>query len=251
VYAQRAGFDYRLECGPFPGLRNPFYFKETAVKGALARYDWVIWMDDDAFFTDFDSTVFTEQLQLAEDAGKMFIVGDSPTNERGEWTTFNAGIFCIRNDPRSFALLDRVLDISLEDVKAWWKPEVYGKFTNGDQDSLVYAIETGGLHDDIAIIDHRLINARPYEYERSASDHFVCHFPGVADKQIAISEFGNKFDVDDTLMSAALRSAYSVPTGKILTARQISMLQFGRRCRRIAGKVRPKHIAERRRRTSA
>ena len=55
IYAQLHGFDFRLECGMAPGVKNKFFYKTSILRRVLAKYDWVVWLDDDVFITDFAS----------------------------------------------------------------------------------------------------------------------------------------------------------------------------------------------------
>ena len=54
------------------------------------------------------------------------------------------GQFFIRNSPQTLGLLDAVARTDLAMVKAWWDPERYGLFTNGDQDAFVYQLQGPG-----------------------------------------------------------------------------------------------------------
>ncbi len=222
IYAAMHGFDYRIERGPYPELLNRFYFKLEAVRQALAASDWVIWLDDDAFVTDFEQNTFADLLARAEAGGKMLVIADSPTNVAGQWTLVNSGVWAIRSVPAAHDLLTLALSVTTEEVERWWRPE-HGYFTKGDQDAMLWAIETGGFRDSIDIVDHALINARPYEYGTSLTDRFICHFPGFSDKLLAVDQFAARFGLDDTLTPAALQVRHGLRPARSLNSTSVRL----------------------------
>lgn len=228
IYAAMHGFDYRIEGGPFSGLLNRFYFKLEAVKQALVASDWVIWLDDDAFVTDFEQNTFTDLIARAEANGKMLVIADSPTNVAGKWTLINTGVWAIRGVPAAHDLLTLALSVTTEEVESWWRPE-HGYFTKGDQDAMLWAIETGGFRDGIDIVDHALINARPYEYGTSLTDRFICHFPGVSDKLLAIDQFAARFGLDDTLTPSALQVQHGLKPARSLNSTSVRLRRAKRK----------------------
>jgi hypothetical protein len=239
VFATLAGMDYRLECGPFRDLRSRYYFKLAAVAAVLHRYDWVVWMDDDAFVVDVTSTVLHDLLRHAERDGKFLVVADSPKRSPTRWTRINTGVFALRNDERSRRLLDTALAADLATVRAWWDPERHGLFTNGDQDAVYWALATTSLLPDVLLVPHTSINARPEAFTSPENVLFVCHFPGVADKVIAISEVAERLGRDMTLLPADVRAGFGVAARPPLTparrrlraGRQAAGTEFRRRAR--------------------
>ena len=209
VFATSAGMDYRFEVGPYRGLNSPYFFKLEALRSTLPRYDWVVWMDDDAFVTDFSGS-FAPFIAAAESAGKCLVAADSPVTGARDWTRLNSGVLLVKNCPSAFELLRATLGTRVSELAARWDAEKNGRFTHGDQDALIWAIDTAGAQDQVDIVDHHGLNARVYEYTRGASDHFICHFVGVPHKRAAVSAFASRFGLDETLVPPATLAEFAV-----------------------------------------
>ena len=57
VYALKHGHTYIRNLTSYPNLQTPNFHKLHAVADALPAFDWVLWLDDDAFFTDFERDI--------------------------------------------------------------------------------------------------------------------------------------------------------------------------------------------------
>jgi hypothetical protein len=202
VYASRHGYDYRMEYGPYPNLPSPFFIKLAATTHILHRYDWVFWIDDDAFFTNFDIPL-TNFIQGLDESDTFFVACKSPVNLEGGWTWMSSGQFFMRNCPDSFAYIEKVMQVDMEVVKAWWDEKLYGMYTYGDQDSMVYTLVNSDFGRKALRLDYNAFNNRWYHYHNSFSEHFLCHFTGI-DKPGMIRSFADRFNLDETLFPAAL-----------------------------------------------
>lgn len=207
VYADRIGVECLFDATPAP-LPSVFLYKSAAVQRALPHYDWVFWIDDDAFMTnlDFDIRSFaTDDVDL--------VLCASPVNPEGGWTFVSFGQFLIRSTPTMFELLDSVLATDLDAVKEWWDPERYGIFTNTDQDALVYNL----ARDDTPWagrwrrLEWQAFNSRPYHYERRLDEHVLCHFvvPGTLSKMDLVHEFAERMGTTTALVDAELIEPYA------------------------------------------
>jgi glycosyltransferase involved in cell wall biosynthesis len=229
IYSQLMGWTYRHETGPFDGLRSPYYFKLAAVQALLPSADWVIWLDDDAYVTDFEGRDLAQLLESAAAEGFSMVIADSPRSADGRWTAINSGVFALRNTPESAELLRAAMSVTTDEVRNWWNDDEYGYFTNGDQDSLYWAIKTQGFDSRVMIVSHDRINARPGMYQKTGSEHFICHFPGARDKKAAIGELAARLGRDVTLVPAEVQRRYDLRPGRIPTATSIRLGLLGRK----------------------
>src|SRR5690606_18745961 len=71
------------------------------------------------------------------------------------------------------------LHTDLNHVKQWWGSHL-GMFTKGDQDALVYLMETDPefAAPFCTILDHQHFNNRDFEYQTRLEEHFLLHFTG-------------------------------------------------------------------------
>ena len=210
IYAHEHGFDYRLECGVDEGIKNKFYYKMSIIRRVLPLYEWIVWIDDDAYFTDFAATNLTDFIEQAEREFKFLVIAEGPVEPNGWWSKINTGVFLLRNDDRGRKLMDLMFDSDLEDVRAWWQDERDGLFTNGDQDQMWWALNSSGLIDDTIIVDQLLLNSRGHYYQDSLSDAFVMHFAGHRDKPLGIARFADRFGVGHELVPEHLLDNYGV-----------------------------------------
>lgn len=202
LYARRHGLAYHLELAPFEGVSG-YWHKVAAMSAHLAEHDWVVWFDDDAFITDVDSTFLRDTLEKAEQEGAWLAIAPSCTDElNGAWAAYNTGVFALRNAPEARALLDAMADAPMAEIESWWDTDRLGMFTHGDQDALVWFIETNAHQGDIYWADPLKWNARAWHYVRGLDDAPVCHFPGQPDKTLAITEFARRMSTDETLVRA-------------------------------------------------
>ena len=207
IYADRLGVDYLFDATPGP-LPTALDQKLAAVLRALPLREWVFWIDDDAFFTSLDVDIRS----FADDDADL-VVCSSPVNPEGGWTFVSFGQFLIRRTPAMLGLLAEVAATDLDEVKGWWDPERYGIFTNTDQDALVYQL----ARDDAPWagrwrrLEWQSFNSRPYHYERSLDEHFLCHFvvPWEHSKMALVREFAERLGTTTALVDEALLEPYS------------------------------------------
>jgi hypothetical protein len=205
VYAAMHGADYRLECGPIGKLKSRFYFKLDVLVRLLPRYDWVLWIDDDAFFTSPATDV--RDVCRRQPPEVMLSLADGRVKAGGAWTYINSGVLLARSCIESIDFLRRCLETDTTTVRAWWNAEVHGMFTHSDQDTILYHMLHSPDQWRFSIVPHLTLNAREYHYSERLDEHFICHFAGLPNKLHAIREFGQRFGVGPTLLSgAALRA---------------------------------------------
>jgi hypothetical protein len=209
LYAARHDIPYFFDAGPSK-VDRIYFHKLHVIRRYLPLAEWLFWIDDDAFFTDFD--VDLRQF-LADVGNRELVFCKSPVNPRGGWTWMSSGQFFIRNTKEMAALLDAVLDADLATVKAWWDPETFGLFTNGDQDAFVFALQGPDLRWRERFVQRPAdaFNNRPYHYEQRLDEHFICHFalPGAhRAKADMIGEFAERLGTNQALCPPELFEPY-------------------------------------------
>lgn len=151
------------------------FLKIYAVLDALQLNDYVLYLDDDAFFTRTD----WDYKSIFDLYDKDLIVAESPRRNEGKTPLFNSGVMFFKKSNDVISLLKDTL--SLE--KYQWDTK-WGASVQGDQDHLIYLTQTkyNGIE---KIINQRDINARPYDYDGSYL-YPIVHFAG---KNKNIEEF--------------------------------------------------------------
>ena len=92
IYAREHGLDYRLETGIDPHIVTKFDYKVAILRRLLPRYDWLVWMDDDAFFTDFEADNLRRLISEAERDDISLVIAEGPTEPNGFWSRINTGV---------------------------------------------------------------------------------------------------------------------------------------------------------------
>ncbi|MGY5318322.1 hypothetical protein ACXA45_03690 [Neomicrococcus lactis] len=212
MYSRIHELDYRLECGIDEGIDNKFFYKTSIIKRILPKYDWIMWIDDDAFFTDFEKDNVRALIKDADSAGDFVVIAEGPLEPNGFWSTINTGVFGIRNDSRSFELLDQMNSQSLSLAREWWDESKFGVFTGGDQDIFTWWFATNGNFDGVQIVTHRELNSRGHYYKDGLEDAFVMHFCGYPDKVWGVAKFAKKWGIGQELVPEELLDRFSVRT---------------------------------------
>lgn len=244
LYARRHGLAHHLELAPFDGASG-YWHKIAALRAHLADHDWVVWFDDDAFITDLASTFLRDTVEAAQEAGAWLAIAPSCDDElNGAWAAYNTGVFALRRSPEAHRLLAAVAEASMAEIERWWDEDRLGVFTHGDQDALVWFVETGGHLGAVHRVDPLRWNARPWHYRAALDDPPVCHFAGQPDKSLAIADLARRLGTDESLVLAGpVRSTghglHAQVAGVGSTAMQVrrASLASRRLARRISRKI--------------
>ena len=150
-------------------INDHYYFlKIYAVLDALKKSDHVLYLDDDAFFTNTN----WNYKKILDQYDTDIVVASSPNKSWFKKTPaiFNSGVMYFRKTNQVVSLL---LDVLKKPVYEWNKD--WGNQVGGDQDILIYLTQT--KYKGIAsIIEQTKINARPYDYDTVL--HPIVHFAG-------------------------------------------------------------------------
>lgn len=90
-YCNKWNYDFKLYNTLIPN-KWPTWSKLEAIKSSLPNYDYIFWIDSDAFFNDHD--IKLEQFITSYD---MYICDDLPNNVPGQHCLVNTGTMLIKN----------------------------------------------------------------------------------------------------------------------------------------------------------
>ena len=210
-YAKTFNYKYKFD-GEKRNLLSVYDHKILSILELPIDNEWWFWIDDDAFFTNFDRPFSSLNLNFDE---KIMIFPKSPINLSGGWTFLSSGNFFFKNNKELKKFFQKVLDRNLEEVKNWWSHDKFGIFTKGDQDRIVYElVNNEDTMLKTSIVDYEIFNTRPYHFNK-IDDHFLVHFAGVGPKAEAIQKFQYDFGFSD---SALVSSRYDDIVNQIKTS---------------------------------
>ena len=171
AYCGEHGYTY-VHCNWPTGQPVPYLNKIEYVLHLFDRFEWVFWIDDDAFFLDPTRSLD----HLAPPAGKFMSVCASPTYKQ-LFTPISSGQFLIRTSDVARRFLATVRDTDLDVVRSWWTDDL-GFFTGGDQDAMVYAMSTmPEFGAGIEVFDYSAFNSRIDDIA-AGRRVFLIHFTG-------------------------------------------------------------------------
>lgn len=210
IWAHENGVDYRLDLGLAPGLRLPYDAKYAIIRRALLDHDWVMWVDDDVFFTRWSAGSVASMIEEAEAAGQFLVIAEGPMEPTGIWSRINSGVMLLRHDERTNKLLDLAQGTDVESLRPTWDFDEDGLFSGGDQDTLWHAIKhTPELADGTRIVGHAELNSRPHLLAGPLDEVLNVHFCG-NHKEMRIHEFARREGLGLELVPQELLDKYSV-----------------------------------------
>ncbi len=171
AYCDAHGYTY-VHCNWPTGQQIGYLNKVEYVLYYFDRFDWIFWIDDDAFFVDLDRSLD----HLVPPGDKFMSVCSSPSY-KDIVTPISSGQFLLRTTDLAHRFLLMVRDADLDVVREWWTDDL-GYFTGGDQDAMVYAMRTDqAIGDGIEIFDAATFNSRIDEVV-AGQPVFLLHFTG-------------------------------------------------------------------------
>jgi len=179
AYANKHGYTY-INCDWPTGAQNRYMTKLHFVKQYVRHFDYVFWIDDDAFFIDLEKDLSS----LVPPAGKIGSFCRSPTNKK-IFTYLSSGQFMLEGGETGARFVDAVLATPLDLVKEWWNDDL-GMFTNGDQDAIVYLLHESDAYKDCLVLHPYMdFNSRLLDLTENAEKVFLLHFTGSREKKHA------------------------------------------------------------------
>ena len=173
IYADKFGYSY-IHCN-WPTARSNHYFNKVVyVLSYLEFFDYIVWIDDDAFFFDFEKDI----MQFAPRNDSFISFCKSPSHK--ELKTFlSSGQFIVKCNELSKRFFKSVLNTELTEVEKWWKEDL-GYFTNGDQDIIIYLLlQNEDYKHKMDLYDYKSFNSRCENlFEVDPHKPFILHFTG-------------------------------------------------------------------------
>jgi hypothetical protein len=175
AYSHKHGY-YCIDASSPSRDPRPYFHKVDAIEQYLDQFDWVFWIDDDAYFTDFSRPL---HMFLSDVGEQDMVICRSPATKTLH-TKFSSGQFFLRNSSRSHEFLRLAREVDLATVRNSFWEERHGFFTGGDQDAFVYLTETRPEFGEgfVRVLNHDAFNNRDFEFVTKPDEHFLVHFTG-------------------------------------------------------------------------
>lgn len=176
-YCGLHGYCY-IHCTWPTGAKNPYFNKIRYLKAYAPYFDYLFWIDDDAFFLDFEKSI-----DFLVPSGDEFMSICRSPDFKNIHTFISSGQFLLRCDDTGKNFLDAIEQVDLRVVSGWWREDL-GFFSNGDQDAMIYLMQTDPRFSNFVLHDYRRFNSRIENLENGESP-FLIHFTGSAEKKAA------------------------------------------------------------------
>ncbi|MBO6881596.1 putative nucleotide-diphospho-sugar transferase [Winogradskyella sp.] len=206
LYADIQGYSY-IHCNWPTTSKNNYFNKIIYVLNYIEFYDYIVWIDDDAFYFNLDNDI----MDYAPKGDSFISFCKSPSFKELK-TLFNSGHFIVQCNSLSKQFFKDVLKTDLNRVKAWWKDEL-GFFSNGDQDAMVYLLlESEQYKNKMDLYDYQHFNSR-YEnlFTQDVHKPFVLHFTGRGPtKQANLKAVQSHFNLHPSLVENSVLKNYNI-----------------------------------------
>lgn len=176
VYADKFGYTY-IHCNWPTKAKNPYFNKINYLLSFIDFFDYLVWIDDDAFFYNFDKDIMDYK-----PIGDSIVSFCKSPDYKNLKTYISSGQFILKSSDLAKDFLKETLNVNLEEVKKWWKPEL-GYFSNGDQDAFVYLLlNTTNYKSKVAIYNYKKFNSRVDNlFGVDSHQPLILHFTGTED----------------------------------------------------------------------
>lgn len=205
-YADIHGYTYVFDAAPTRTGR--FTNKLEKIRKFLPLFDYVFWIDDDAFFMQMDQPL-TGFLKGHRKSQLVFC--KSPVIAEGKWTHLSAGNFFLKNTEKVLQWLTDTMTTDLDDVYEWWNGHEYGHFTRGDQDAMIYQLDANPSYrrqrNFYTLLPFEAFNSRPLHFTHRADQQFLVHFTG-DNKGAQAVDFARKWSLSPALITEAEFAQY-------------------------------------------
>jgi len=208
IYADTYDYSY-IHCNWPTTLKNVYLNKIAYILHYIDRYDYIVWIDDDAFFFDFEKDI----MDYAPKNDSFISLCESPSFKDLK-TYFSSGQFIVKSSDLSKRFFKDVLSTELSVVKKWWTDEL-GYFTNGDQDIMIYLLlENEQYKGKLDLFDYKCFNSRRENlFQIDVHKPLVLHFTGRGpEKRKNYIETQIKCNLHRSLVSNSILEKYGIKT---------------------------------------
>jgi hypothetical protein len=166
AYCQKHGYQYNCHFGRI-SKRHAAWDKILAVMRLLPFYDYVVWMDADCIFNNFDKKL---EDYIFENTKGTFVNDIAISYADRRWHYVNTGVFILKHDQVTFDFLNEVWNKHTDDVDTLDKRSYNG--WPWDQGAIIdYLLKS----DDFKILEDMDLNAHP---NVANNDTFIIHYMG-------------------------------------------------------------------------
>lgn len=178
VYADVYGYDY-IHCNWPTRNKNLYLNKIDYILEYFENYDYIIWIDDDAFFYDFSLDIM-----IYKPTGDSFISFCKSPSYKSLKTYLSSGQFILKCSKIAKSFLEKVKKEDLNTVKAWWNKDL-GYFTNGDQDAMIYnLLNNENFIHKCTLYNYKKFNSRAENLiDTDVHKPLILHFTGTVSKK--------------------------------------------------------------------
>lgn len=176
AYCDQHGYSY-IHCNWPTGAKNPYFNKIRYLKAYAPYFDYLFWIDDDAFFVDID-----KPLDFVFPKSDEFLSICLGPDFKSIKTVISSGQFLLKCNDIGKRFLDALEQTNLELVSEWWKSDL-GFFSNGDQDAIIFLMQTNQEFQKVLTHDYRQFNSRIENLE-AGEKIFLIHFTGAANRKL-------------------------------------------------------------------
>jgi hypothetical protein len=157
-YADFQNIDYKFHLSS--GLVNPFFTKCYSILDAFDQnYEFVIWIDDDAFFIDNSWNCLSIFEQYNED-----VIVTRGRDKKSGITFFNNGIMFIRKTKNMKDLFESIPKTPWSEIRSNWKSE-WGPCEGNDQPRMIYLTQIR-YPESVKILDYPGFNAHEITFKQ-------------------------------------------------------------------------------------
>ena len=175
AYCDRHGYTY-ISCSWPTGAINPYINKMRYIQAYYHLFDFIFWIDDDAFFIDQSQPLDRHMPQ-----SQNFLSICSSPDFKEIFTFISSGQFMLRCDKTGREFIDSVENTDLSVVKSWWTEEM-GYYSNGDQDAMVYLLHTDNKFEGYDRHHYKEFNSR-VENLLQGESVFLLHITGTEQRK--------------------------------------------------------------------
>lgn len=210
LYADTYNYTY-INCNWPTKAKNPYLNKIHYILTYIDLFDYIIWIDDDAFFFDFDRDIMTYAPK--EDA---FISFCKSPDFKSLKTYLSSGQFIVKCNATAKQFFIDILHQDLDSIKKWWTDDL-GYFTNGDQDIMVYLLLTNSKYINKSnLYNYKEFNSR-FENVSKEDVHkpLILHFTGKPNiKWNNYLKLQSEFKLMPSLVDDSILSKFGLPVWK-------------------------------------
>jgi len=206
IYANTFGYDY-INCNWPTKEKNLYFNKIHYILSYIDSYDYIVWIDDDAFFLDFEVDI----MKYLPRGSNIMSVCESPSY-KDLTTFFSSGQFILKSCAVSRSFLNEILTQDISKVEKWWTDD-FGFYTKGDQDLMIYLFHNDErFSNKFTLHDYKKFNSRAENlFDVDLHKPLILHFTGTHKvKMKNYRKVQSELSLDSSLVPVGLLTDYNI-----------------------------------------